>query len=160
MIWSQLLGGLQLGVKNIRSLHDGIGKCFENDLCELRVCKAWSLQAERPLKDQPIVYPFVCYTVQNHAPTVPHAPNRPPPPFSMTWRRRLSIIQRLPALEVSKPPRPPQAVGPTSLCRARRAPHNESGPSLRGRRLRKRVNTRAYASARECHMVRCAARSA
>ena len=151
MIWSQLLGGLQLGVKNIRSLHDGIGKCFENDLCELRVCKAWSLQAERPLKDQPIVCPFVCYTLKNHAPTDTHAPNRPPPPFSM---------QRLPALEVSKLPRPPQAVGPTSLCRARRAPHNESGPSRRGRRLRKRVNTRAYASARECHMARCAARSA
>ena len=151
MIWSQLLGGLQLGVKNIRSLHDGIGKCFENDLCELRVCKAWSLQAERPLKDQPIVYPFVCYTLKNHAPTDTHAPNRPPPPFSM---------QRLPALEVSKLPRPPQAVGPTSLCRARRAPHNESGPRLRGRRLRERVNTRAYASARECHMARCAARSA
>ena len=50
----------------MRSLHDGIGKCFENDLCELRVCKAWSLQAERPLKDQPIVYQRGCYTLKTN----------------------------------------------------------------------------------------------
>ena len=88
-----------MGVKNIRSLHDGIGKCFENDLCELRVCKAWSLQAERPLKDQPIVYPCGCYTLKHHC-------------------------------------------KPTSLWRARRAPHNESAPSLGGwpRSLRNRLN--------------------
>ena len=66
-----------MGVKNILSLHDSIGKCFENDLCELRVCKAWSLQAERPLKDQPIVYPFGWYTLKSQKRAAPGTMNVP-----------------------------------------------------------------------------------
>ena len=61
-----------MGVKHILRVHGSIGKCFENDLCELRVCKAWSLQAERPLKDQPIVYTRFCSKLKNLAPSTQH----------------------------------------------------------------------------------------
>ena len=86
-------------VKNMRSLHDGIGKCFENDLCELRVCKAWSLQAERPLKDQPIVYQCGCYTLKTNQPTslwrarrAPHNESSSPLPKSKATEQTESLI--------------------------------------------------------------------